>query len=52
MPRIQGDAQFEAEQDLRTMIESKKIDKSPKRKKAAMAEARKQKAALATINKT
>jgi len=46
-----SDKEFEAQNDLRTIIESKKIMKDSKRKKAAMAEAKKQKAALASITK-
>jgi hypothetical protein len=44
-------AQFEAENDLRTLIEAGKIRKSPKRMKAAKAEAKKQKEALKAVEK-
>ncbi len=46
-----SDAEFSAQNDLRTIIESKKIMKDSKRKKAAMAMARKEKAALSEITK-
>ena len=51
MSGIKTDAQFEAENDLRTLIEAGKIRKSPKRMKAAKAEATKQKKALAAVSK-
>ena len=44
-----NEKEFEAENDLRTMIEAKKIDGSPKRKKAALAMAKKKKAELNKI---
>lgn len=50
MPKF-NEKQFEAEQDLRTLIDAKKIEKDSKRKKAALAEGRKQKAALSAIAK-
>lgn len=45
------EAEFQAEDDLRTIINSKKIMKDSKRKKAAMAMAKKQKAELESVAK-
>ena len=44
-----SDAQFDIESDLRTLVEANRIRKSPKRMKAVKAEAKKQKAVLATV---
>ncbi len=43
--------QWKCEADLRTMVEASKIMADPERKKAAMAEAKKQMDALAKVTK-
>jgi len=44
------DAQFQAENDLRTLVDANKIRKDSKRMKALKTEAKKQKSALASID--
>ena len=43
--------QFQAEQDVRTMVDAEKIKKDPKRLGRTMKEAKKQAAALAKVQK-
>lgn len=49
MPGIKSDKQFEAENDLRSLVEAGRIKKSPNRMQAAKAEAKKQRDALKAI---
>jgi len=49
MPGIKSDKQFEAENDLRTMVEAGRIKKSSARMKAMKTEAKKQRDALKAI---
>ena len=47
----QTEQQFQAEQDVRTMVDAEKIKKDKKRLGRAMKEAKKQAAALAKVQK-
>ena len=45
------EAEWKAENDLRTLIDAEKIKKEPSRLRAAMAKAKEQRAALETVTK-
>ncbi|MCK5609072.1 hypothetical protein KAR91_44770 [Candidatus Pacearchaeota archaeon] len=51
MPSTESDKEWEARQDMDTLIDAEKIKKSPKRLKAALLQAKKQKEALSTLEK-